>query len=178
MVKLIDESNLLEKISVHKKEETRQRIVEWLKVIINNRAENLINIFKLDSEEGFQNIELAILRAFLNSMNWNHFLNWADSLFYLLLKFKGRQKQHFENFKLALQWNRVDIAKLDILTGEEEFTDEERDQLFEMALVQDKVEFIELLLETGINLNAFLTEERLYSLYNYRVVKYNTYTFS
>ena len=68
MIKLIDESNLLEKINVHKKAETQQRIVEWLKVIINHRAENLINIFKLDSEEGFQNIELAILRAFLNSI--------------------------------------------------------------------------------------------------------------
>ena len=37
-----------------------------LEFIISKIPDNLINVFKLDSEEGSQDIELAILRAFLN----------------------------------------------------------------------------------------------------------------
>lgn len=40
--------------------------VERLKYIISKLSDNLINIFRLDSEEGGSDIELTILRAFLN----------------------------------------------------------------------------------------------------------------
>lgn len=40
--------------------------VERLKYIISKLSDNLINVFRLDSEEGGQDIELTILRAFLN----------------------------------------------------------------------------------------------------------------
>ena len=36
----------------------------------------------------------------------------------------------------------------------------------EMALLQNKPEFVKLLLENGLNLNSFLTVKRLYFLYN------------
>jgi hypothetical protein len=39
---------------------------ERLKYIISKLSDNLINVFRLDSEEGGQDIELTILRAFLN----------------------------------------------------------------------------------------------------------------
>lgn len=38
-----------------------------LRFILSKKSDDLINVFKLDSEEGSQTIELAILRAFLNS---------------------------------------------------------------------------------------------------------------
>jgi hypothetical protein len=41
---------------------------ERLKYIISKLSDNLINVFRLDSEEGGQDIELTILRAFLNCM--------------------------------------------------------------------------------------------------------------
>lgn len=40
--------------------------IEKLKYIISKLSDNLINIFRLDSEEGGSDIELTILRAFLN----------------------------------------------------------------------------------------------------------------
>lgn len=40
--------------------------IERLKYIISKLSDNLINIFRLDSEEGGSDIELTILRAFLN----------------------------------------------------------------------------------------------------------------
>lgn len=46
---------------------------ERLKYIISKLSDNLINVFRLDSEEGGQDIELTILRAFLNCMK-NYYL--------------------------------------------------------------------------------------------------------
>jgi hypothetical protein len=43
---------------------------------------------------------------------------------------------------------------------------EELNILMEMALVQNKPEFVELLLENGLNLKSFLTIRRLCFLYN------------
>ena len=40
-----------------------------------------------------------------------------------------------------------------------------------MALVHNKPEFVELMLETGINLKAFLSKRRLYYLYNSQIVR-------
>jgi hypothetical protein len=40
--------------------------VKRLETIVSKKCENLINIFRLDSEEGEQDFELTILRAFLN----------------------------------------------------------------------------------------------------------------
>lgn len=41
----------------------------------------------------------------------------------------------------------------------------------ELALLQNKPEFVELLLENGVNLNSFLKIRRLYFLYNSYIVK-------
>jgi hypothetical protein len=41
----------------------------------------------------------------------------------------------------------------------------------EMALIQNKPEFVELLLENGLNLKSFLTVRRLYFLYNSTKIK-------
>ncbi len=78
----------------------------------------------------------------------------------------AQKNQHYENLKLALQWNRSDIAKNYIFTGEEEFHADQLANLMEMALLQNKPEFVMLLLQNGLNLNSFLTVKRLYFLYN------------
>jgi hypothetical protein len=65
-----------------------------------------------------------------------------------------------------LQWNRTDIAKNYIFTGEEEFKPYQLHNLMEMALIQNKSEFVELLLENGLNLKSFLITRRLCFLYN------------
>ena len=67
---------------------------------------------------------------------------------------------------MALKWNRIDLAKTDIFTGEETFKSEQLMNLMEMALIENKPEFVELLLENGVNLKAFLKTRRLYYLYN------------
>lgn len=84
----------------------------------------------------------------------------------------ARKNQDFENLKLALQWNRDDIAKTDIFTGEEEFKQHQIASLMEMALLQNKPKFVELLLENGLNLKSFLTVKRLLFLYNSQKMRF------
>lgn len=80
--------------------------------------------------------------------------------------------QFYENLKLAIKWNRIDLAKSDIFTGEEDFRPSELIDLMEMALIQNKPEFVELLLENGVSLRKeFLTAARLFNLYNSKIVR-------
>jgi hypothetical protein len=63
--KLIVDSNLLNS----KKPDFEQQkaiAIESLKFIVSKFKDNLINVFRLDSEEAGQDIEITILRAFLN----------------------------------------------------------------------------------------------------------------
>jgi hypothetical protein len=48
------------------KEKEKQKAIEQLNFLIENKSKNLVNIFRLDGEEDGQDIELAVLRAFLN----------------------------------------------------------------------------------------------------------------
>lgn len=68
--------------------------------------------------------------------------------------------------RFALTWDRFDIAKMFILTGEEEFTFRELSYLMEAALIENKPKFVEFILENGLNLRSFMTNARLKYLYN------------
>lgn len=76
------------------------------------------------------------------------------------------QTKYFENLKLALKWNRDDIAENFIFTGEDDLKPEELSILMEMALIQNKPNFVKLLLDNGLDLKSFLTVKRLLFLYN------------
>ena len=113
------------------------------------RGDSLINVFHLDSGEGDQTIEFAILKTFMNS----------------------RKKEYYKNLKLALIWDRIDIAKSEIFTGNEIIQDSELTELMEIALINDNPQFVELFLEKGVGLGYFLTKAKLLNLYNSDEVK-------
>jgi hypothetical protein len=58
------------------------------------------------------------------------------------------------------------LAKSDIFTGEEKFEPNQLDNLMELALIENKPNFVELLLENGLNIKSFLTERRIMFLFN------------
>ena len=62
---LIADSNLLDKRKTDF-EERKNNAVESLKCIVRTKS-TYINVFRLDNEEAGQDIEIIILRAFLNS---------------------------------------------------------------------------------------------------------------
>ena len=78
----------------------------------------------------------------------------------------------FEKLKLALQWNRSDIAKSIITTTEIKFTDEQLSDLFMLALQYNHVDFVELLLEMGLKMENFYNSDRLKILYNISLVNF------
>ncbi len=78
----------------------------------------------------------------------------------------ARNNEFYQNLKLSMYWNRDDVAKEYIFTGEEEFNDKELETLMEIALLENKPKFVEMLLENGLSLKDFLTSSRLISFYN------------
>ncbi len=90
----------------------------------------------------------------------------SHSLVSCFFAFSARKNEFYENFKLSLKWNRSDIAKTEILTGEENFEMHQLTNLMEMAISENKPDFIDILLENRVNLYSFLTYKRLYYFYN------------
>uniref|UniRef100_A0A8C3I4E8 non-specific serine/threonine protein kinase n=1 Tax=Chrysemys picta bellii TaxID=8478 RepID=A0A8C3I4E8_CHRPI len=102
-----------------------------------------ITIFDAESEEQ-QDIDLAILTALL----------------------KGTNMSASDQLNLALAWNRLDIAKKHILVCGQDWKVGSLEQAMLDALVMDRVDFVKLLIEHGVNLHRFLTISRLEELYN------------
>ncbi|KAK1334442.1 hypothetical protein QTO34_005448 [Cnephaeus nilssonii] len=101
-----------------------------------------IIIFEADSEE-LQDLDLAILTALL----------------------KGTNLSASEQLNLAMAWNRMDIAKKHILIHGQHWKPGSLEQAMLDALVMDRVDFVRLLIEYGVNLHRFLTIPRLEELY-------------
>ena len=53
------------------------------------------------------------------------------------------QESKFNNLKLALLFNRIDIVQTDIFSGDQDFKLDQKIELLELALVQNNPEFIE-----------------------------------
>ncbi|XP_009461905.1 PREDICTED: transient receptor potential cation channel subfamily M member 6 [Nipponia nippon] len=102
-----------------------------------------ITIFDAESEDQ-QDIDLAILTALL----------------------KGTNMSASDQLDLALAWNRLDIAKKHILVYGQHWKVGALEQAMLDALVMDRVDFVKLLIEHGVNMHRFLTISRLEELYN------------
>uniref|UniRef100_A0AAF5I2G4 TRPM SLOG domain-containing protein n=1 Tax=Strongyloides stercoralis TaxID=6248 RepID=A0AAF5I2G4_STRER len=79
---------------------------------------------------------------------------------------KGYDLTPTEQLSLALSWNRVDIARSDIFHPNIEWKMEDLHNIMIEALIYDRVDFVRLLLENGVDMQKFLTIGRLEELYN------------
>ncbi|XP_052357682.1 transient receptor potential cation channel subfamily M member 1-like [Oncorhynchus keta] len=109
--------------------------------------------------EGQQDIEMSILTALL----------------------KGTNASAPDQLSLALAWNRVDIARSQIFVYGHHWpmsgSVNSLEQAMMDALVLDRVDFVKLLIENGVNIHHFLTIPRLEELYNTRLGPTNTLHF-
>uniref|UniRef100_A0A8C2C4T0 Transient receptor potential cation channel, subfamily M, member 5 n=1 Tax=Cyprinus carpio TaxID=7962 RepID=A0A8C2C4T0_CYPCA len=79
-------------------------------------------------------------------------------------KSQSQEAQDFlDELKLAVAWNRVDIAKSEIFSGDVAWSDLE--EVMMEALINDKPDFVRLFVDNGVNINEFLTYGRLQELY-------------
>ncbi|XP_034070350.1 transient receptor potential cation channel subfamily M member 4-like isoform X2 [Gymnodraco acuticeps] len=70
-----------------------------------------------------------------------------------------------EELKLAVTWNRVDIAKSELFNGDIQWRYEDLEDSMTDALVNDKPQFVRLFTENGLNILDYLTYGRLENLY-------------
>ncbi|KAL8563213.1 hypothetical protein ACOMHN_053960 [Nucella lapillus] len=120
----------------------------WVEQCVQNP--HLISVFELQSAEGGLDggVDVAILKALL----------------------KANQDQDMHQLKLALAWNRIDIAKSAIFCDDRpQPLSIDAESLYEMmmsAIKLNRVDFVELFLDNGVSLREFLTVRRLLRLYN------------
>ncbi|KAM9765031.1 transient receptor potential cation channel subfamily M member 7 isoform 2-T2 [Menidia menidia] len=114
------------------------------------KSKELITVFDISSEE-HQDIDVAILRALL----------------------QGTNASAFDQLVLTLAWDRVDIAKNHVFVYGQQLLVDSLEQAMLDALVMDRVDFVKLLIENGVNMHRFLTINRLEELYNTKQPPYN-----
>ncbi|XP_046332894.2 transient receptor potential cation channel subfamily M member 3-like isoform X4 [Haliotis rufescens] len=122
----------------------------FIELMLCVKKKELITVFRMS--EGSQDIDLAILTALL----------------------KGTNASAPDQLSLALTWDRVDIARSHIFVYGQEWPEGSLEQAMMDALINDRVDFVKLLLENGVSMHTFLTIPRLEILYNTRQGPTNT----
>ncbi|KAJ8251091.1 hypothetical protein GJAV_G00217150 [Gymnothorax javanicus] len=84
--------------------------------------------------------------------------------------------EYTEELKLAVAWNRVDIAKSELFNGDIQWRHKDLEDLMTDALVNDKPQFVRLFTENGLDILDYLTNQRLEELY--RTVSDSTLAYS
>ncbi|VDK52174.1 unnamed protein product [Anisakis simplex] len=79
---------------------------------------------------------------------------------------KGQNLSAPDQLALALAWNRVDIARSDIFVLGQDWPKAALNNAMMEALINDRVDFVRLLIENGVSMHKFLTVSRLEELYN------------
>uniref|UniRef100_A0A3B3ZPQ7 Uncharacterized protein n=1 Tax=Periophthalmus magnuspinnatus TaxID=409849 RepID=A0A3B3ZPQ7_9GOBI len=70
-----------------------------------------------------------------------------------------------EELKLAVTWNRVDIAKSELFNGDIQWKYDDLEESMTDALINDKPKFVRLFIENGFSILEYLTYGRLETLY-------------
>ncbi|CAL1527369.1 unnamed protein product [Lymnaea stagnalis] len=106
------------------------------------QREDLVIVFNMNKHE---DLDLAILKVLL----------------------KVKTNSSLENqLKLALTWNRADIAQEEIFREDVIWKEGSLEEFLTQALVENKVDFVKLMLNNGIIMQEYLTIQRLEHLYN------------
>ncbi|CAF0905041.1 unnamed protein product [Rotaria sordida] len=116
---------------------------------------NFLNVISLSSRQSVEpDIDLVILQALLNATSG-------------IGGCKTNMQRKREQLHLALEWNRVDIARNYIMRNEADWNIDLND-LFLLALVRNQTAFVELFLEHDFSLtDLFRDVDKLLTLYNY-----------
>ncbi|CAF1439584.1 unnamed protein product [Rotaria sp. Silwood1] len=113
-----------------------------------------LNIVSLNSQSPVEpDIDLAILRALLRATSG------SDA-------HKTNYERKREQFQLALEWNRVDIVKNEIMQHDRDWASTNLNDLFELALNRSQTAFVKLFLDHDFSLtDLFRNNDKLSLLY-------------
>ncbi|XP_069857103.1 transient receptor potential cation channel subfamily M member 4 isoform X1 [Dipodomys merriami] len=100
------------------------------------------------SEDGAEEFETIVLRALVKACRSSEASAYLDEL------------------RLAVAWNRVDIAQSELFRGDIQWRSFHLEASLMDALLNDRPEFVRLLISHGLSLGHFLTPLRLAQLYS------------
>ncbi|KAM9837818.1 transient receptor potential cation channel subfamily M member 4-like [Aulostomus maculatus] len=123
------------------------KLVERALSIYQNR--DLITIYH-GEQEGPNDFDTVLLKALVGASKQRASVNHSP---------------YNEELKLAVTWNRVDIAKSELFNGDIQWRYEDLEDSMTDALINDKPQFVRLFTENGLNILEYLTYGRLESLY-------------
>ncbi|XP_063423231.1 transient receptor potential cation channel subfamily M member-like 2 isoform X2 [Mytilus trossulus] len=112
--------------------------------LVNRDLVTVFNLSASTSNQSSKDIDYAILKALL----------------------KANKDQVYDQLKLALAWNRIDIAKSEIFVDDRTWEPGSLDDILQSAIMLNRKDFIELFLDHSVSLKDFLTVNRLRQLYN------------
>nr|XP_033783909.1 transient receptor potential cation channel subfamily M member 5 isoform X2 [Geotrypetes seraphini] len=126
-----------------------ENILRWTTIIQNIIAQqHLLTVHNFE-QEGSEELDTVILKALVKAC-----------------KSQSQEAQEYlDELKLAVAWNRVDIAKSEIFNGDVEWRPRDLEEVLMDALVNDKPDFVKLFIDNGANMYDFLTYGRLQDLY-------------
>ncbi|XP_043914863.1 transient receptor potential cation channel subfamily M member 5 [Protopterus annectens] len=126
-----------------------EEILKWTELIQNiMEKQHLLTIHDLE-QEGSEELDTVILKGLVKACKSQ----------------SQEASEYLDELKLAVAWNRVDIAKSDIFNGDVEWRSSDLEEVMMDALVNDKPEFVKLFIDNGMNMYEFLTYGRLQDLY-------------
>uniref|UniRef100_A0A8D2I879 Transient receptor potential cation channel subfamily M member 5 n=1 Tax=Urocitellus parryii TaxID=9999 RepID=A0A8D2I879_UROPR len=126
-----------------------EAIVHWTKLLQNITSHpHLLTVYDFE-QEGSEDLDTVILKALVKACK-SHSQEAQDYL---------------DELKLAVAWDRVDIAKSEIFSGDVEWKSCDLEEVMMDALVSNKPEFVRLFVDSGANMADFLTYGRLQQLY-------------
>ncbi|XP_029363558.1 transient receptor potential cation channel subfamily M member 4a isoform X3 [Echeneis naucrates] len=124
-----------------------ERLVDSALSIYQNRE--LITVFH-GEQEGLDEFDTVLLKALVRASK----------------RVCSTASECTEELKLAVAWNRVDIAKTELFNGDIQWKYEDLEDSMTDALINDKPQFVRLFCENGLNILDYLTNRRLESLYS------------
>ncbi|XP_072374998.1 transient receptor potential cation channel subfamily M member 5 [Scyliorhinus torazame] len=128
---------------------SREDILKWTKLIQSIIAKDHILTVHDSEQENSEDLDTIILKALVKAC-----------------KSQTQEAQEYlDELKLAVAWNRVDIAKSEIFNGDVVWTSCDLEEVMMDALVNDKPEFVRLFIDNGMNMYDFLNYGRLQELY-------------
>ncbi|XP_063760023.1 transient receptor potential cation channel subfamily M member 4-like [Eleginops maclovinus] len=124
-----------------------EKLVDSALSIYQNRE--FITVFD-GEQEGSEDFDTVLLKALVRASK----------------RVSSEASECTEELKLAVAWNRVDIAKTELFNGDIQWKYEDLEDSMTDALINDKPQFVRLFCENGLNILDYLTYERLEGLYS------------
>ncbi|KAF3822372.1 hypothetical protein GH733_007746, partial [Mirounga leonina] len=124
-------------------------IVHWTELLQNITSHpQLLTVHDFEQESS-EELDTVILKALVKACKSHS---------------QGAQ-DYLDELKLAVAWDRVDIARSEIFNGDVEWKSCDLEEVMMDALVSDKPEFVRLFVDNGADVGDFLTYGRLQQLY-------------